>query len=49
MSRSFKTLEEAYTFVADKQGAEIYKSNGAYKVEWVKVSDNNGDQLSLWV
>ena len=36
LSRSFDTLEEAETFSADKKTLDIYKSNGRYKVEWLK-------------
>lgn len=42
LSRSFKTLEEAQRFAVNKYCAEIYKSNGMFKVEWIKVADNNG-------
>ena len=42
LSRSFRTLEEAKLFAAGKLNAEIYVSKGLYKVEWLKITDNNG-------
>lgn len=41
LSRSFDTLEEAKHFSTGKQNADIYKSKGRYKVEWIMVTDNN--------
>lgn len=37
LSRSFDTLEKAEAFAVGKNNAEIYKSNGRYKVEWLLV------------
>ena len=36
LSRSFDTLEEASRFADGKRNAEIYRSNGRYKVEYIK-------------
>ena len=41
LSRSFDTLEDANNFAEGKQVTDIYRSNGKYKVEWVKIKDNN--------
>lgn len=41
LSRSFDTLEEANRFAEGKQSTDVYKSKGRFKVEWVKVVDNN--------
>ena len=41
LSRSFDTLEEAIKFAEEKQTVDIYKSKGRYKVEWLKIIDNN--------
>lgn len=41
LSRSFDTLEEATAFAEGKVVVDIYKSKGRYKVEWLKVTDNN--------
>lgn len=41
LSRSFDSLEDAKKFSENKVNAEIYKSKGRYKVEWIKVVDNN--------
>jgi HSP20 family molecular chaperone IbpA len=40
-SRSFATLEEAKRFAEGKPQADIYKSKGKYKVEWMKTESNN--------
>ena len=37
LSRSFNTIEEAVAFAEGRQAADIYKSKGKYKVEWIKV------------
>lgn len=36
LSRSFETMEEASRFADGKRNAEIYRSNGRYKVEYIK-------------
>ena len=48
LSRSFPTLEEAERFAKGEHPGcirweviDIYKSKGRYKVEWIKVIDNN--------
>lgn len=41
LSRSFDSLEEAREFSKGKVNSDIYKSKGRYKVEWIKVVDNN--------
>lgn len=41
LSRSFDTMQEALSFANGKNVLDIYKSKGRYKVEWVKVKDNN--------
>lgn len=41
LSRSFDSLEEAQIFLKNKVNADIYKSKGRYKVEWIKIIDNN--------
>lgn len=41
LSRSFDTLEEAVRFSQGKRTTDIYKSKGKYRVEWLKISDNN--------
>lgn len=41
LSRSFDTIEEANQFAKGKPNADIYKTKGRYKVEWVKIIDNN--------
>lgn len=43
LSRSFSTLAEAEAFAKGKKNTEIYRSKGKYKVEWVKIIDNNGE------
>ena len=40
LSRSFDSLEDAQRFAKNKLNAEIYKSKGRYKVEWLKIIDN---------
>ena len=42
LSRSFDTIQDAQSFADGKNVIDIYKSNGRYKVEWVKTKDNNG-------
>ena len=41
LSRSFDTLEAAQKFAKGKDVRDIYKRNGKYVVEWVKVKDLN--------
>ena len=41
LSRSFETMEEAARFADGKADADIYRSKGKYKVEWLKVSNYN--------
>ena len=41
LSRSFDTLEEAKKFAENKLNSEVYQSKGRYKVEWLKIKDNN--------
>lgn len=41
LSRSFDSLEEAQMFSENKMNADIYKSKGRYKVEWIKIINNN--------
>lgn len=41
LSRSFKSLEDAQAFADNKCNAEIYKSKGMYKVDYIKSIDNN--------
>ena len=36
LSRSFDTLEEAQRFADGKDGTDIYRCKGKYKVEWIK-------------
>ena len=39
LSRSFNTQEQAERFAEGKLNAEIYKSRGKYKVEWIKITE----------
>lgn len=41
LTRSFDSLEQANKFAEDKQVIDIYVSGGRYKVEWLKITDNN--------
>lgn len=41
LTRSFDTIEEARQFADGKLNVDIYRSKGRYKVEWVKIIDNN--------
>lgn len=41
LSRSFDSVEEANRFAEGKQIIDVYKSKGRYKVEWLKIIDNN--------
>lgn len=41
LSRSFDTLDEARAFADGKKTVDIYLSKGRYKVEWIKIVDNN--------
>lgn len=36
LSRSFETLEEAQRFADGKDGVDIYRCKGKFKVEWIK-------------
>ena len=41
LSRSFDSLDEAARFAEGKLDSGIYLSKGRYKVEWIKIIDNN--------
>lgn len=41
LSRSFNTLEEAMRFAKGKTNTDIYVSKGRYKVDWLKIKDND--------
>lgn len=36
LSRSFDTLEAAQKFAEGKEGTDIFKAHGRYKVSWIK-------------
>lgn len=37
LSRSFDTLEEAKKFAQGKEGTDIFRCRGRYKVTWIKI------------
>ena len=39
LSRSFNTLESAQKFAEGKDGTDIFRANGKYKVTWIKTVD----------
>ena len=41
LTRSFETLEAANKFADEKNVLDIYRKNGKFVVEWLKVIDNN--------
>lgn len=42
LSRSFDKLEEANKFAEGKTVTDIYRANGRYRVEYIKIVKNNG-------
>ena len=36
LSRSFDTLEAAQRFAKGKEGTDVFKAHGRYKVTWIK-------------